>query len=251
MKKRLVIFLIILVLLIAGAGLAWWISNNLPSDQGGTPSTSTSDSGVAITDDLVITNEIFNFVDEGNNVFTITYKYNVRHAGNYPVRDVFIRSWFNQTPENDFSVVEVNSTNTTLQINPAFDGKADRNLILGAPTLPGNASFEMYVTIRLVYTDQTRQFVNYNEIGGRYFASSSSSRPASPRPTSSSPTTGPGTSAPVSSRPTSAPPVSSPSQGQLYDASQVTFVLPKAPVSSLPAIVPTTPQPELGIGKGG
>lgn len=258
MRNKVIGSIIVVILLLAVALAVAIYAGLIPGltpTQPGTTVTSTDTSVAGVEDDLTITNEISNLVDEGNGVYTITYRYVINHAGSYPVNNVFLRSWFNDTSLNTFTILNIDSSYGNAQINPFFDGRGDRNLITGSPSLPPFANFEVFLTIRLVYNDTTRQFINYVDIGGDYGGStstgSSTSRSSSSR---TSTTSVPGsTPTPTSSRSATITVSSSASEDELYDIAQVTFPLPQQSSSSSSTSTSAGPigNEPLPIGKGG
>lgn len=206
----------------------------------------TPQSVLGISEDLSITNSIISNVNEGNGVFLIKYQYTITHAGNYPALNLSANSWFNDTIENTFEIVALN-TNSALTLNPSFNGRSDRSLLSGSNFMPANSSAQIVLTIRFTYRDQNRQFINFvdtaGDSGNSSSSSSSSSASSSPSTTSSSTstststsgTTPTGTSSPSSSSSSSSVSVSvststsTPGSGGtvdgLYDEDQVTFSL--------------------------
>lgn len=202
---------------------------------------------LGISEDLSITNQILSNVDEGGGYFLIRYQYTITHTGNYPALNLSANSWFNDSVQNTFEVVGL-TTNSALTLNGGFDGKSDRSLLAGSNSLPANSSAQIILTIRLHYTDQNRQFINFAEVAGNSGAgagsSSSSASGSSASTSSSAATTSSGGVVPSSSSSlpattstigvstgssTSAPGSGGDIDG-LYDAAQVTFVLPNGQI---------------------
>lgn len=192
-----------------------------------------TDVEVAISDDLSIKSEILNFVDEGNGTFLIKYQYTITHVGNYPALNLVANSWFNDTAQNTFQVIDM-TTNSTLTLNPNFDGKTDRNILVGNNSLPASSSAQIVLTVRLTYADVARQFVNFVEITGNAgAASSSSSQSVSLSSSSSVSSTSSSVSTTITTTTTSLPSTSS------STGTTSTFTRP----TSLPSISTPAPAP--------
>lgn len=163
-----------LIILVSVVSAAVFILNNRTQPQTNKP----DDVGVAISDDLTIVNQLLSFVDEGNGFYLIKYQYTINHAGNYPALNLSASSWFNDTTLNTFQVVSL-TTNSSLTLNPNFDGKSDRSLLSGNNSLPPMSSAQILLTVRLSYGDISRKFINFVETAGDAGNASSSSVPAS------------------------------------------------------------------------
>lgn len=133
-----------------------------------------TDVDVAISDDLSITSRILTFVDEGNGSFLISYQYDIVHAGDYPALNLSASSWFNDSLLNTFAVISL-TTNSSLTLNPNFNGMDDRDLLSGSNFLAPNSSAQIILTVRLSYQDISRQFINFVETAGDSGLGSSSS----------------------------------------------------------------------------
>lgn len=150
---------------------------------------------LGIKDDLKISNQIVNFTEESGDFIKITYKYVISHAGNYVAQNVVARNWFTDAPENTYEVLNI-SSNSGLNINPAFDGASDTNILVGENVMAAKSSAEVFVTVRLNYKERSLKFISYVDVAGKSgeegansSATNGSTNTSSKTSTSSSPST--------------------------------------------------------------